>query len=76
MFIFFAVLAIYICVHLYSCTFYILVVCTLSRLLPGAEQTTSCAYIMHNNNNNNNPRACITIEEATQPETRHFIGVA
>ena len=25
---------------------------------------------------NNNPRARITIEEATQPETRHLIGVA
>ena len=30
---------------------------------------------MHNNNNNN-PRIRITIEEATQPETRHFTGVA
>ena len=32
---------------------------------------TSCANTM-----DNNPYARITIEEATQPETGHFIGVA
>ena len=35
-----------------------------------------CLHYYNNNNNNNNPRARITIGEATQPETGHFIGVA
>ena len=42
-------------------------------LLPGAKQMIVCPYTVHNNNNNN-PHTCITIEEATQPETRHLIG--
>ena len=33
-------------------------------------------HCTHNNNNNNNPPARITVEETTQPETQHFIGVA
>ena len=46
------------------------------KTMGSAISNFSLAGHTHHNNNNNNLSARITVEETTQPETGHFIGVA
>ena len=64
-----------LCVHLYTCTVYILVDCTLSNkqtLLPGAKQMTSCACTI----NDNNPQPSSLLKKhSTRNMTFYWRGV-